>query len=181
MEKIFQILIVFALLVFAITWFMRGKDRRYREYAFSGRFTFPLSGDMHRDLLTAMVIRPGEERGPAVDSQEQGAAADMENQLLFRRGDGKILEIIDEVNNVITGTIALDWDADVVLFDPGTRLIFCGSVEGAVTIIRPSTQGIYKIVQRLAVPKDYTALSVDPHNGKLYVHVGAEVSVFANV
>lgn len=168
MEKIFQILVVFALMVFVITWFMRGKDRKFREYSFSGRFTFPLSGDMHRDLVTASVVGPVE-------------AADAENHLLFRGGSGKILEIIDGVNNLITGTVSLDWDADVVLFDPGTRLIFCGSVEGAVTIIRPATQGSYKVLQRLAVPKDCTALSLDPHNGKLYVHVGTSVFVYAGV
>jgi hypothetical protein len=179
MEKIFQILIVFALLIFAITRFLRGKERKYREYAFSGRFTFPLSGNL--DLLTAVVIRPGE--GDVMEDVERvlpAAAVDEENHLFFRRGGGKTLEIVDEANGVLAGRVSLDWEADAILFDPLTRLIFCGSMEGAVTIIRQFMPDQYKIVQRLGVPKDCTALSLDPHNGKLYVHVGTEVSVYAN-
>jgi hypothetical protein len=190
MEKIFQILIVFALMIFAITWFIRGRERKYHEYSFSGRFTFPLSGDWRRDLLSASVIRPGErdvvalyapgEEDDVVSGGKVRPAADEENHLLFRRGGDKTLEIVDEVNGVLAGTVALEWNADVLLFDPLTRLIFCGSVEGAVTIIRQVLPDVYKTVQRLAVPPDFTAMSLDPLNGKLYVHFGASVSVYTN-
>lgn len=37
MEKIFKILIVFTLLMFLITYFIRSRDRRFREYIFSHR------------------------------------------------------------------------------------------------------------------------------------------------
>jgi len=194
MEKIFQILIVFVLLMIAVTWLVRGRERKYREYSFSGRFTFPLSGGV--DLLTAVVSRPGDgevvEDGEVVgevradgERAEAGkvlpvTAVDVENHLAFRRGGGKTLEIIDEANGVLAGRVSLDWEADAILFDPLTRLIFCGSMEGAVTIIRQFMTDQYKIVQRLGVPKDCTALSLDPDNGKLYVHVGTEVSVYAN-
>jgi hypothetical protein len=148
MEKIFQILIVFALLIFAITWFLRSKERKWQDYVFSGQFTFPLSGDMHRDLLTAVV---GD-----------------------RHGEDAI---------ALAGLAELEWEAnaDVILFDPVTRLIYCGSMEGVVTIIRQSTQGGYKTLQQLIIPKECTALSLDPHTGKLYVHVGATVFVYINV
>jgi hypothetical protein len=160
MEKIFQILIVFALMIFAITWFIRGRERKYREYSFSGRFTFPLSGDWSRDLISA--------------------AEDKENHLFFRRGRDKTLEIVDEANGVLIGAVTLEWDADVLLFDPGSRLIFCGSVEGAVTIIRQVLPDVYKTVQRLAVPKDCTAMSLEPHSGKLYMHFGVSAFVYTN-
>jgi len=205
MEKIFQILIVFVLLMIAVTWLVRGRERKYREYSFSGRFTFPLSGDL--DLLTAVVTRPGDgemvvsearagkeesvvaKEGDLVSVGEERVeagkvlpetAVDAENHLFFRRGGGKTLEIVDEANGVLAGKVSLDWEADAILFDPLARLIFCGSMEGAVTIIRQFMPDQYKIVQRLGVPKDCTALSLDPHNGKLYVHVGTDVSVYTN-
>lgn len=108
------------------------------------------------------------------------SAVDAENHLLFRRGGDKILEIVDEANGVLAGTVALEWSADAVLFDPGARLIYCCSVEGAVTIIRQVLPDVYKTVQRLAVPRDCTALSLDRQNGKLYVHIGAEAFVYTN-
>jgi hypothetical protein len=199
MEKIFQILIVFALMIFAITWFIRGRERKYREYSFSGRFTFPLSGDWSRDLITVAVVRPGErdvvalqapgEEGDVVTgaekdvltvTEEARSAVDAENHLFFRRGRDKTLEIVDEANGVLAGTVALEWSADAILFDPGSRLIFCGSVEGAVTIIRQVLPDLYKTVQRLAVPRDCTALSLDSQSGKLYVHIGTSVFIYTN-
>jgi len=122
-------------------------------------------------LFRGDVLAMAEEMRPAVDK---------ENHLFFRRGRDKTLEIVDEANGVLIGTVTLEWDADVLLFDPGTRLIFCGSVEGAVTIIRQLLPDVYKTVQRLAVPQDCTAMSLDPHSGKLYMHFGASVFVYTN-
>lgn len=186
MEKIFQILAVLALLMVAINYFIKGKERRFQEYSFSGRFIFPLSGDGYRDLLTVPIIPRGAEVtvGAEVvqDAMTVGSAVveDRENHLLFRGRANRALEVVDEATGTSVATIALEWSVDAVLFDPLTRLIYCGSVEGAVTIIRQSAADVYRIVQRLAVPKDGTTLSLDPHNGKVYLHVGAEVFVYGN-
>ena len=186
MEKIFQILAVLALLMLAINYFIKGKERKFQEYSFSGRFIFPLSGDGYRDLLSVPMVARGAEMAAGAEVTQGattvGAAvvADRENHLLFRGRTDRTLEVVDEATGVSVATIALEWGADAVLFDPLTRLIYCGSVEGVVTIIRQSGADVYRIVQRLAVPKDGTALSLDPHNGKVYLHVGAEVFVYGN-
>jgi hypothetical protein len=171
MEKIFQILSVFALLMLVITYSVKAKEKKFRDYIFSGRFTFPLSGDLSRQLIAASVVM-GDEIVPV--------AADRENQLSFRGGQGRTLEVADEQTGRIIAAVSLETGADAVLFDPASRLIYCCSLDGALTIIRQMGRERYKIVQYLIVPDAFTGLAVDPQTGKLYVQAGGFVSVYSN-
>lgn len=172
MEKIFQILAVFAVLMVAVNWYIRGKEPRFREYVFAGRFTFPLSGDYHRQLLTTTLILPE-------DNELVPGAADATNRLVFRVNGGRNLLVTDEATGDLLMGIPLDASADAVLFDPATRMVYCGSAEGLVIILRQTGRDTYKVMQQLAVQPGYTALSLDPSNGKLYVHSGVDVFVYA--
>jgi hypothetical protein len=167
MEKILQILAVFALLMLAVTRSIRGKEQRFREYVFSGRFTFPLSGDLYRGLLSAEV-------------GEDVIAADPENRLFFRPGPENSFVAADKKTGVSLASISLDEPIDAVLFDPLTRLIYCYSLEGALTILRQSGRGSYMIVQKLDIAPGGKQLSLDPHSGKIYLHAGADVFLYAH-
>lgn len=167
MEKILQILAVFALLMLAVTRFIRGKEQRFREYVFSGRFTFPLSGDLYRDLLSAEV-------------GEDVIAADPENRLFLRPGPENTLVAADKKTGVSLASISVDASIDAVLFDPLTRLIYCYSLEGVLTILRQSGRDSYRIVQKLDIAAGGKQLSLDPHSGKIYLHAGADVFLYAH-
>jgi len=49
MEKVFKILIVFVLLMLLIVYFIRSRDRKFREYAFSHRI--PDSRDVMEEMM----------------------------------------------------------------------------------------------------------------------------------
>ncbi|HEY4064085.1 MAG TPA: hypothetical protein VGM30_19395 [Puia sp.] len=170
MEKIFQILVVFALIMVLVTRFIRGKEQKFREYSFFGRFSFPMSGDLYRELLSV----------PMGMGEGMVAAADPENRLLFRPGPENSLVIADERTGEPVASVALEESADALLFDPMTRLLYCGSLMGTLTIVRQSDPRRYRIVQRLNIPPGCTSLSLDPHNGKVYLHAGAFVHVYFN-
>lgn len=170
MEKIFQILAVFALLMIVVTWYIRGKEAKFREYVFAGRLMFRLSADS--PLLTALLL-------PAEEGEIVPGAVDAVNRLVFRANGGRNLLVTDEGSGELLMGIPLDASADIVLFDAVTRLVYCGSIEGLVTILRQTDRDTYKVMQQLTVQPGYTGLTLDPHTGKLYVHAGGAVFMYA--
>jgi hypothetical protein len=167
MEKIFQILAVFVLLMLVITYSIRGRESRYREYVFTGRFTFPLFPGTE-ELLSAVL---GEDQ-PA-------EAEDTANRLLFRRGEERALEVADAGTGHPLFLLPLEEETDGILFDPGASLIYCCSLSGRLTVVRQLGRENYKVMQELAVPPGAARFSLDPHNGKLYVQAGTFVSVYS--
>jgi len=51
MEKILQILTVFALLMFVVTRFIREREEKFRRFGFLGRLKGGLQGDREGDLM----------------------------------------------------------------------------------------------------------------------------------
>ena len=81
MEKIFQILVVFALMLLLISWFIKGKDPRYRPYDYIMRIKPPLPESVAMGLVPAVF---GEViAGLPVEGQSDAVLTDAVNGLLF--------------------------------------------------------------------------------------------------
>lgn len=170
MEKIYKILAVFGLLMLAITYSMYARERKFREYYFSKRINLPFPGDPDWDLLFIH----------AAVGEEGARITDSENQLSFSPGIGPTLLVSDAATGNTIATIPLEEKAEALVFDPATRLIYSCSAEGALTIIRQGSRGIYKIAQRLLIPKGCHTLILDPKTGRIYLPVEGSVLVYTN-
>jgi len=73
MEKIYKILVVFALLMLVITYSIRARERRFREYFFSKRLPPPFPVELGLGFLSVRVA--GQDEYPQ--------AEDLENELSF--------------------------------------------------------------------------------------------------
>jgi hypothetical protein len=173
MEKILQILAVFALLMLVITWFFRDREFKLRDYVFSYRFRGSLPTGIRQRMLSG-VVSPEEEGEPV-------QVTDHENGLVFRRGPDMVraLEIADEQTGLIISTTEIIDTVDAILFDPATRLIYCYGASGSITIVRQSGRDNYRIEQTLAAPVNGAVLSLDPKDKKIYLDAGGSFFVFA--
>jgi hypothetical protein len=179
MEKVLQILIVFVLLMLVVSRFFREREFKFREYIYLQRIRHPLPSDISGRLLStvvrhALAAEPGDAAAPvpAVSDPDQG--------LLFRRGPDRTraLEIVDEYSGLVISTLETD-EVDAILFEPATRLVYCYSVSGSITVIRGSGRDGYRVLQSLAAPEGGTMLSLDPIDKKLYVESEGSLFVFA--
>jgi hypothetical protein len=59
MEKIFKILIVFILLMFLITYFIRSRDRKFREFIFSHRIPDTPPAEDEPPFLSSIISHLG--------------------------------------------------------------------------------------------------------------------------
>jgi hypothetical protein len=173
MEKILQILAVFALLMLVITWFFRDREFKLRDYIFSYRFRGSLPTGIRQRMLSG-AVSPVEEGEPV-------QVTDHENGLVFRRGPDMVraLEIADEQTGLIISTTEIIDTVDAILFDPATRLIYCYGALGSITIVRQSGRDNYRIEQTLAAPVNGAVLSLDPKDKKIYLDAGGSYFVFA--
>jgi hypothetical protein len=180
MEKILQILAVFALLMLVITWFFRDREFKLRDYVFSYRFRGSLPTGIRQRMLSG-VVSPVEEGEPVQAIDHQVQVTDHENGLIFRRGPDMVraLEIADEQTGLIVSTTEIIDTVDAILFDPATRLIYCYGASGSITIVRQSGRDNYRIEQTLAAPVNGAVLSLDPKDKKIYLDAGGSYFVFA--
>jgi hypothetical protein len=181
MEKIFQILAVFALLMLVITYSVYARERKFREYYFSRRISLPFPGDPVWDSLSAAIAAGGEAGDPSIIKPEAGIQViDRENQLIFHSAEGPAIIVSDQTTGRTIASIPLDENCDNLAFDPATRLIYSFSEEGVVTIIRQVSREVYKIMQRLLVSKGCHTLVLDPATGKIYLPAEGSVWVYTN-
>ncbi len=164
MEKIFQILAVFALVMFLITWFIRGGERRLGEYSFRSRQKGQLLPDHSGRLLYSYLIPPE----GAIASQP---ATDTDNQLLFRRNENNIcvMDVFDERTGFTLASLEMEHSVDAIVFDGETRLIYCCSVQSALYVIRQLARQEYKMLQWVTIPAGSSLLALDREDKTVYV------------
>jgi hypothetical protein len=210
MEKVFKILAVFALLMLVILYSVKAKERKFREYFFLRRINNPSMGQPDWALLAATIIT-GEEGGQRADdregqlsfhagrvvqTEERGegeatgdgtAAGDREvtgDKAVIgdkAAGEGMTLIVTDQATGLTIATISLTEPIDGLLFAPETKLIYCCSGEGILTILRQNNRSDYSILQRLTIPKGGSQMALDIRNGNLYIYAGESVLVYAHV
>jgi hypothetical protein len=67
---------------------------------------------------------------------------------------------------------------DAFLFDEGSRLLFCYTVEGRLTIYRRLAGGVKRELQELSVPLDCSAMWWNPLDRKIFLEEGGEWFVY---
>lgn len=200
MEKVFKILAVFALMLLVIVYSVKAKERKFREYYFLRRISAPSAGQPDWTLLAATIIT-GEEGGRrAYDGEGQlsfhaghaiiGKAPIMGDDARAERdthngeeraiGEGTELIVTDQSTGLTIATVPLTESIDGILFAPETRLIYCCSGEGVLTIIRQNNRQDYTILQRLSIPRGGSELALDIRTNNIYIHAGGSILVFAS-
>ena len=171
MEKVLQILAVFFLLVLVIGYSIHSRESRFRDYYFFGQIALPMQGSVYWEFLSVSIL-PGGEGGMAVDR---------ENRLSFRGGAGgpdHVLRVSDDLTGKEIAVIELGEGADAILFDQETRLLYCCSGEGGLSIIRQASRESYKIVQYLDIPKGCSDFALDTATGRIYLRSGGSVLLY---
>jgi hypothetical protein len=135
MEKILQILVVFALLMLVVTRFIREREAKFRRFGFLGRLRGGLQGD--GELIEGVT-------GPAEERERLGVPE----------------------------------GADAFLFDEGSRLLFCYTVGGRLTIYRRLAGGVKRELQELSVPLDCSAMWWNPQDRKIFLEEEGEWFVY---
>jgi hypothetical protein len=156
MEKILQILAVFAVLMLVIVLFFRTRETRYHPYGYLRRIKPLLPEELRQRLVPALT-------GAAMEGQ----------RMLF----------------------PVDGEADALLFDAETRLLFIYRATGSLVVYRQTEEGrrrerqpeeteertgeeVYKEKQWLAAPLDCTGFFFDPEDKKLYFEAGGSLFVY---
>jgi hypothetical protein len=175
MEKIFQILAVFALVMFLITWFIRGSERRLGEYSFRSRQKGQLLPDHSGRLIYSWLIPPDGvlPMGPGgmVPDNTGPEGSDPDNQLLFRRNENNacVMDVFDERTGFTLASLAMEHSVDAIVFDGETRLIYCCSVQSALYVIRQLARQEYKMLQWVTIPAGSSLLALDRNDKTVYV------------
>lgn len=83
MEKVLQILIVFALLMLVVSWFIREREPRFRPYDYLNRVKPPLPVGVEQRLIAAVFMpEEGRERF-GVQADADAFLSDADSRLLF--------------------------------------------------------------------------------------------------
>jgi hypothetical protein len=147
MEKVLQILVVLALLMLAVTYYIKAEKVRFRPYYPIGRFNAP------NDLLWNM---------PGIDP---------DNQLLFLAGNEGMVEVLDSNTRELITQIPVGEDPGALVFDSETRYLYSANGEGTVSVIRQVNRNTYKTLQTLVTRQGCSALSLDTRTKKIYLPV----------
>ncbi|MHA4810730.1 YncE family protein [Flavitalea flava] len=181
MEKVLKILAVLALLMLVIVYTINARERKFRDYFFLKKIRMlpdggrPVlgSGVVNPDLTLLLVHleREGEESDPPF-------ASDKENQLYFTIIDGREIAVSDQATGENIAEIPFEERIGGILFDPETRLLYCCSDEGGLTILRQQSRTVYKILQRLSIPVGCTAFALDARSGGIYIYAEGYAYIF---
>jgi hypothetical protein len=151
MDKIFQILAVFALLMLIVRRSIRGREPRFHAYDYINRVKPPLPMEIAQRLVPA-IFGSMEEGGTSLDNW--GAWF----------GDG--------------GRFPVEGGVDAFLVVEAVGLLFCYNAGGRLTIFRQRPNESVRQLQDLAVPLDCTAIAFDPANERLYFEAGGFLFVY---
>ena len=166
MEKVLKILIVFGLLMVLIVYSLRRKDKRFREFYFTRRVAGP--------------VPPGEAFLIAgLDREFPVATKDMTRQLLFVPAE-KSVRILDDLSGDLRGIIRLDVDPHGLLFDGEKGMLYCGSREGMMTIVKQEDLGAYQTLSSFLAPAEAGAFALDRDTGEIWIETHTGWDVFTN-
>ncbi len=130
MDKVFKILIVFALLMLVIVWSYRAREKKYREYYLFKQAILPFPGDPDWEMLQAAGT------GAAADEQGNSLVFDPLTKLIYRySGEGAltILRQGDHEDPKIMQEMLVPKNGRHLALDPQTGKLYL-LTEGSVWI-----------------------------------------------
>lgn len=159
MEKVLQILVVLALLMLAINYYIKAEKKKFRIYYPLGRFNAP------NDLLWNL------------------SGVDPDNQLLFipankdtaahaqiPENTGNV-EVLDADTREWVASISVGEDPGAQVFDPETRLLYSANGDGTVSINRQVSRNTYRNLQTLATRPGCLLIALDTRTKRIYLPV----------
>lgn len=148
MEKVLQILVVLALLILAINYYIKAEKTKFRYYQAAGRIRAPA------DLVWNL----------------QGM--DPDNQLLFIAAkEGDVVEVLDSNTGEWLTRIYVGADPGTQVFDPETRTLYCANGDGTLSIFKQVNRETYKIQQTLTTRPGCRLMALDARTKKIYLPV----------
>jgi YVTN family beta-propeller protein len=101
-----------------------------------------------------------------------GIALDDANNRLFtvcRQNKG--MSVVDATSGKVITTLPIGAGVDAVVYDPGTKLIFCSCGDGTTTIIKQQSADEYSVVQTLKTAVRAKTMALDTRTHKIYLSV----------
>ncbi|HEX9509360.1 MAG TPA: hypothetical protein VF939_02680 [Puia sp.] len=151
MEKVLQILVVLALLILAINYYIKAEKTRFRLYHAAGRVQAPA------DLLWNL-------RG-----------MDPDNQLLFMAANEGVLQVLDSNTGELLTHIQVGADPGTQVFDPETRTLYSANGDGTLSIFKQVNRETYKIRQILTTHPGCRLMALDTRTKKIYLPVAGSL------
>ena len=127
MEKVLQILAIFALLMLVIWRSMRGREERFRRFSFLGRVRPPLAAEVTERLVSAVFgLVPGREASGVPDEADGYLGDEDSRMLLLYWRDGKLIiyRRIAGGRNRELQELAVPMDCSGLAWDPVERRIY---------------------------------------------------------
>lgn len=149
MEKVLQILVVLALLMLAIHYYIKAEKTKFRLYHAAGQAIAPV--DLSWDL----------------------PAQDPDNRLLFMIGEADTVEVLDAATGKLFTRLSVGADGGTQVFDPETRCLYCACGDGTLSIFRQVSRAVYKLEQTLATAPGCWLMALDTRTKKIYLPVAA--------
>ncbi len=101
--------------------------------------------------------------GPTALAMDRGA-----NRLFVGCANQKMI-VMNAENGKITQTFPIGKGVDAATFDPFLKLAFSASGEGNVTILQETTQGKYRLAQKLDTKRGARTIAYDPSTHDIYL------------
>jgi YVTN family beta-propeller protein len=107
-------------------------------------------------------------RGPT------GLAFDEKNHRLFTAGrTNKGVSVVDAVSGKVITTLPIGAGVDAVIYEPGSKLIFCSNGDATTTIIKQESADKYQVIQTLETQIRAKTMALDTKTHKLYLSVAS--------
>jgi hypothetical protein len=127
MEKVLQILAVFALLVLLIWRSIRGREDRFRRFSYVARVRPPLSEEVRHRLVDGIFGAAGERQALKVPDEAEAFLWDEESRMLllyWRDGKLAIYRRMAGGRSRELQELAVPMDCSGIAWDPGERRIY---------------------------------------------------------
>jgi len=168
MDKVLQILVVLALLMLAVSYYIKAEKVRFRPYYPIGRLNAP------NDLLWGL---------PGMDPDNQLLFIPVKEEIppeeIFGNpeipGNPGIVEVRDSNTRELITRITVGADPGTQVFDAESRYLYSANGDGTVSIIRQVSRNTYKTLQTLATRQGCRLLALDTRTKKIYLPVTGSV------
>ncbi|HWK05629.1 MAG TPA: hypothetical protein VNS58_18445 [Puia sp.] len=161
MDKVLQILVVLALLMLAINYYIKAEKTKFPLYRAAGRGLAPA------DLIWNL-------QGMDPDNQllfiavERATGADPETNEGF-------IKVLDSGTGQLLLHIPVGADPGTQVFDPETRILYSANGDGTLSIFKQVNRETYKVRQTLTTRPGCRLMALDARTKKIYLPVAGSL------
>lgn len=108
----------------------------------------------------------------APSTRVHGLAIDGAAGRVFSIGINGKLAVLDVKTGALVATVDVAGRVDQIVFDPGTRRVYCPSGAGVLTIVQATDEG-GTVVGSVSIPRGTHTITVDPKTHAVWISYGA--------